>query len=74
MRSKRQKEEARKIERKAATLRRVVREEAKIGLIYLSSSDFWGEGRGDEAAGVEGGPEERERERCGKNGESGERN
>lgn len=78
MGSKRQNGEARKIERKAAALRRVVREEAKIGPIYLSGSDCWGgrggEGRGDEAAGVCETPrEEREREMCGKNGESGER-
>jgi len=81
MGSKRQNGEARKIGRKAAALRRVVREEAKIGPIYLSGSDSWGgtegrggEGRGDEAAGVCETPrEEREREMYGKNGESGER-
>jgi len=48
MGSRRQNGEARKIERKAATLRRVVREEAKIGPIYLSGSDCWGGGRGGE--------------------------
>jgi hypothetical protein len=48
MRSKRQNGEARKIERKAATLRRVVREEAELPIRFR----LLGEGRGDEGAGV----------------------